>query len=98
MIRSIHKKIPWKYHCWERQKTETNAEKVLTENLEKMPSDKPGCMNFHRRIHMTVQMLVKTIWFAVFLYLFSSLVPEDVLPLMAECSWIYSLTFIFPDF
>lgn len=47
-------------------------------------------MNFHGRIHMTVQMLVKTIWFAVLLYLFPSSVLEDVLPLMAECSWIYS--------
>lgn len=47
---------------------------------------------------MTVQMLVKTIWFAVLLYLFASLVFEDVLPLMAECSWIYSLSLILPDF
>lgn len=63
-----------------------------------MPSDKYGCMNFHGRMHMTVQMLVKTIWFAVLLYLFTSLVLEDVLALMAECSWIYSLSSIFPDF
>lgn len=61
--------------------------------LEKMPLDKYGCMNFHGRIHMTVQMLVKTLWFAVLLYLFSSRVLEDVLPLMDECSWIYSLIF-----
>lgn len=55
-------------------------------------------MNFRGRIHMTVQLLVKTIWFAVLLYLFTSLLLEDVLPLMAECSWIYSLSLIFPDF
>lgn len=47
---------------------------------------------------MTVQLLVKTIWFAVLLYLFTSLLLEDVLPLMAERSWIYSLSLIFPDF
>lgn len=43
---------------------------------------------------MTVQLLVKTIWFAV---LFTSLVLEDVLPLVAECSFIYSLILTFPD-
>lgn len=47
---------------------------------------------------MTVQMLVKTICFAVLLYLFSPLVLEGELLLMAECSWIYSLSLILPDF
>lgn len=43
---------------------------------------------------MAVHILVQTIWFALLLQLLTFLMYEDVLPLMAECGWIYSLSLI----